>query len=178
MAAHPQVNIASIGIQTIPLLFGPENSIVREALPVLQRRAIVPHDITDDVMAVETESYADVSFEDFLDFREHVLRDALVECWKTDGQGFFDSCTSAVEEFCAKDSSLDVSFFLEAAIFCIEAVGSKVMSSHHPFAQTEQLKRCTQALASRPNSLLTNPLTLSRMSGMMQKVSARSVTNS
>lgn len=175
VASHPHVNIASIAIQTIPLLFSPENSIVREALPVLQRRAIIPHEIVDDKMELKTESYADVSFEDFLDFREHVLSDTLVECWKTDGQGFFDSCTSAIEEFCTKDSSLSVSLFLEAAIFCIEGVGSTVMSSHHPCEQTEHLKRCTQALVSRPGSLLANPFTLSRMAGMIQKVSARSM---
>ena len=170
VAAHPRVSIASIGIETIPLLLSPENSIVREALPVLQRRAIIPHDVTGDQVELQTESFSDISFEDFLDFREHVLTDALVGCWKTDGPGFFDSCTSAIEEFCTKGSSVSVSLFLEAAIFCIEAVGDTVMSSHQPFAQSEQLKRCTQALASRPMSLLTSPLTLSRMAKMLEKV--------
>jgi len=168
-ASHPLVNIASIAIHTIPLLLGPNNSIVREALPVLQRRAIIPHEVTGEKVELQTDSFSGVSFEEFIDFREHVLGDALVACWRTDGHGFFDSCTSAVEEFCSGGSSVDVSLFLEAAIFCIEAVGETVMSSHQPFAQAEQLKRCTQALASRPNSLLASPLTLSRMASMLQK---------
>lgn len=170
VATHPRVCIASIGIETIPLVLHPSNSIVREALPVLQRRAIIPHEVTGNRVELQTESFSDISFEDFRDFREHVLTDALVSCWKTDGQGFFDSCSSAVEEFCAEGSTVSVSLFLEAAIFCIEAVGDTVTSSHQPFAQTEQLKRCTQALASRPNSLLASPLTLSRMANMLQKV--------
>lgn len=170
VASHPHVNIASIAIQTMPLLLGPNNSIVREALPVLQRRAIIPHEVTGQKLELQTDSFSDVFLEEFLDFREHVLADALIACWRTDGQGFFDSCTSAVEEFCSEDSCVNVSLFLEAVIFCIEAVGVTVMSSHQSFPQTEQLKRCTQALASRPNSLLVCPLTLSRMANMIQKV--------
>ena len=171
VATHPRVCVASIGIETIPLLLDPNNSIVREALPLLQRRAIIPHEVIGNRVELKTESFSDISFEDFRDFREHVLTDALVACWKTDGQGFFDSCTSAVEEFCAAGSSVGVSLFLEAAIFCIEAIGDTVMTSHTLFAQTDQLKRCTQALASRPKSLLASPFTLSRMAIMLQKVS-------
>ena len=170
VAAHPRVNIASIGIHTIPLLLGPTNSIVRDALPILQRRAIIPHEIVADEVELQTESFSDVSFEDFLDFREHVLADALIACWRSDGKTFLDSCTSAVEEFCSEGSSISVSLFLEAAIFCIEAVGTPVMSSHQQFAQADQLKRCTQALFSKPTSLLSSPLTLSRMAKMIQKV--------
>lgn len=170
VASHPQVNIASIAVQAIPLLLDPSNSIVREVLPILQRRAIIPHDVNGDRVDLQTESYGGVSLEDFLNFREHVLTDALVDCWKADGEGFFDSCTSAVEEFCAVGSSIGVSLFLEAAIFCIEAVGSTVMSSHHPFTQSAQLKRCTEALAKRPASLLASSFTLARMACMIRTV--------
>jgi hypothetical protein len=169
-AAHPHVHIASIAVHTMPLLLSPSNSIVKQILPILQRRAIIPHEVKNGKIELQTDSFSDVSLDDFLDFREHVLSDALIACYKVDGQDFFDSCTSAVEEFCTEGASIEVSLFLEAAIFCIEAIGNTVMSSHHPFAQTGQLKRCTQALASRRESLTANPLTLSRMANMLEKV--------
>lgn len=169
-AAHPHVHIASIAVHALPLLINPTNAITKDALPILQRRAIIPHEVTEGKIELQTDSFSDVSLDDFLDFREHVLSDALIACYKADGQDFFDSCTSAVEEFCSKGASVEVSLFLEAAIFCIEAVGNTVMSSHHPFGQTDQMKRCTQALACRQDSLVSNPLTLSRMADMLEKV--------
>jgi hypothetical protein len=47
------------------------------------------------------------------------------------------------------------------------------MSSHHPFAQSAQLKRCTEALATRPASLLTSSFTLTRMACMIRTVRMR-----
>ena len=170
-SAYPRVHIASIAVHTLPLLLSPTNTVARDTLPILQRRAIIPHEVSDGIVELQTDSFSDVSLEDFLDFREHVLADALVACCQADGQGFFESCTSAVEEFCSEGSSAEVSLFLEAAIFCIEAVGDTLMSSHQPFAHTEQLKRCTQALACRRNSLLSSPHTLSRLANMLEKVS-------
>jgi hypothetical protein len=168
--AHPSISVAGIALRVLPSLMSPSNSLAAKLLPVLQRRAIIPHNVhAGTVSAVATDAFG-VCFHDFQRFREDVLRDSLVGCWKADGNGYMDSCTSAVEEFCADQATSSVSFHLEAALFCIEAAGVVAMEFLDSFQQTSQLKRCTHALARKPESLKSNPLTTSRMSSLLQNV--------
>ena len=170
-AAHPSISVAGIALRVLPPLISPSNALSVKLLPVLQRRAITPHHVNAGaVCAVATDAYG-VSFQDFHRFREDVLRDALVACWKANGNGYMDSCTSAVEEFCGDQATASLSFHLEAALFCIEAAGAVAMEHVEGFGQSSQLKRCTHALARKPESLRSNPLTISRMSSLMQRVS-------
>jgi hypothetical protein len=169
-AAHPSISVAGIALRVLPSLMSTSNSLAAKLLPILQRRAITPHNVNaGTVSAVATDAFG-VTFQDFQRFREDVLRDCLVGCWKADGNGYMDSCTSAVEEFCGDQATAGVSFHLEAALFCIEAAGVVAMEFLDSFQQTPQMKRCTHALARKPESLKSNPQTISRMSSLLQNV--------
>lgn len=171
-----------------------------------------------------------VSFQEFENFRNTVLKDALLECWRSNPEHYMASCTTAIEEFCNDDNnhnntnagesesggsspaSPQVSFHLEAALFCIGAVAddalmstsSNCSSTSSPplaagrgavsnrnnndnnniesdtaagggggpssFQHSSYLERCTAAIATKPTSLTSNPLTLAQACKFLQKV--------
>lgn len=169
-AAHPLVNISAIALQLLTRLMTTNPALSVELLPVLQRRAITPHRISDGKISLETSDLLGATFDDFRHFREHVLSDALVVCWRTNGAQYMDSCVSAVEEFCSNQASADVSLPLEAALFCIEQVASEALGSHDPFPHTALLKRLFSALYSKPRGLMANPLTRARQCRLIRMV--------
>lgn len=171
-AAHPSVNISGLALTVLAQVVRLELSLGLQLLPLLQRRAITPHHIIAGAPYLAASDICGVNFHEFQIFRDTVLADALAACYEGNSVNYMDSCTSAVEEFCSESASSQVSLHLEAALFCLAAVADIVVSnaqggisSHSP-----QLERCTSALAAKPSSMMTNPLTLAQMCRFLRKV--------
>lgn len=121
-AAHPSVHVCGIALEALPRLVCPETNLSIRLLPVLQRRAIIPHSHVGISPSLDASDHCGVDFHEFESFREHLLSDGLLACYRN-GRGFYmESCASAVDEFCAAPTSVKVSFQLEAALFCLCAV--------------------------------------------------------
>jgi len=167
--AHASVNICGIGLEVLTQLVKVEKTLAMPLLPILQRRAITPHHMVSGAPSLSASDICGVNFHEFQNFREHLLSGALVACYLGSPDNYMDSCTSAVEEFCASDATIDVSLHLEAALFCLGTVADEALSLHHPFAHSCQLDRCIKALAVKPCSLTENPLTLAQMCLFLRK---------
>ena len=172
-AAHPSVNISGIALAVLAQVVRLEFSLGLQLLPLLQRRAITPHHIISGAPYLAASDICGVNFHEFQIFRDNVLADALSACYEGNSANYMDSCTSAVEEFCSESAPSQVSLHLEAALFCLAAVAETVLaktqggvSVHAP-----QLERCTSALAAKPSSMMSNPLTLAQMCRFLRKVS-------
>ena len=190
-ATHPSVNICAISLSVLTTLIPRDAGLSHRLLPTLQRRAITPHRFVPNASSpggptIPTLTASDVcgvNVYEFQNFRESVLKEALVACWKDNGNNFMSSCTSAIEEFCASAAATKVSFHLEAALFCMTAVADDALgitkendnSAPTNFAHTSQLERCTTALAAKPASLMSNPKTLSQLCQFLRKVNTLSV---
>jgi hypothetical protein len=193
-ASHPSVYVCAIAIEVLSTLVPLDVGLSHRLLPTLQRRAIAPHQFIEKagssssnsgqpaIPSLSTSSdLGGVNMYEFQLFRDTVLKDALVACWKDSGTNFMNSCTSAIEEFCSPHASNAVSFHLEAALFCMAAVAEEAVSvaaataaasgmGGTMFVHSVQLERCTNALANKPASLTENPLTLSQLCQFIKKV--------
>ena len=169
-AGHSSVNLCAISLQVLNRMTPRMPHLAQELLPTLQRRAITPHCLRHGRLSLDAADICGVSFHEFQNFRANVLTDSLVLCWKAYGNHFMDSCTSAVEEFCAVTSSNGVSLQLEAALFCIERVADEALALHDSFPHDEQMKRLVSALSLKPPSLMVNSLTRERMCRFLRKV--------
>ena len=190
-ATHPSVNICAISLSVLTTLIPRDAGLSHRLLPTLQRRAITPHRFVPNASSpgsppIPTLTASDVcgvNVYEFQNFRESVLKEALVACGKDNGNNFMSSCTSAIEEFCASAAASKVSFHLEAALFCMTAVADDALgitkendnSAPTTFAHASQLERCTTALAAKPASLMSNPKTLSQLCQFLRKVNALSI---
>lgn len=164
-AAHPAVHVCAISLPSLNRLVSIIPELAEELLPILQRRAIIPHGLRDGHLSLDASDICGVNFHEFQNFRENVLADALVACWKTFADQFMESCTSAVEEFCSGTSlPIDVSLQLEAALFCLEKVAGEVKNYSH-------IKRVFLALSTRTRDICISPLTRLRMSRFLGVVS-------
>jgi hypothetical protein len=170
-AAHPSIHICGIGLEVLSRMLDLIPQLPQELLPILQRRAITPHRIRNNKLSLDAIDICGVDFDEFHNFRESVLADTLVACWKSYGDQFMDSCTSAVEEFCGNATlPEDVSLQLEAALFCIEKVGYEALSSIVDYPHDEQMTRVVTALSNKPTSFISNALTRYRMCRCIQTV--------
>lgn len=170
-AGHPSVNLCAICLQVLTRMMPIVPSLAQELLPILQRRAITPHHLQDGIIRLDALDLCGVTFQEFQNFRETVLSEALVVCWRGYGGHFMDSCTSAVEEFCSFSSSGNVSLQLEAALFCIEQIAKEALDARRQFAHNEQMARLLSALPTKPPSLMANHVTRERMCRFIRKVS-------
>lgn len=168
-ASHPSTSICGLALPVLSQVSLADPYIAQQLLPVLQRRAIVPHHVESGRMSLVGLSEGD--FHTFQQFRDHELTSALIACWKANRDNYMDSCTSAVEEFCSDHASVNVSLHLEAALFCIESVAADGSDSQVQFAHARQLRRCLMALSRKSPSMMANPLTLARMCTFLRKVS-------
>jgi hypothetical protein len=168
-ASHPSTNICGLALPVLSQLSSADPYVAQQLLPVLQRRAIVPHRVESGRMSLS--GLSDGDFHTFQQFRDDELTGALRACWRADGDNYMDSCTSAVEEFCSDHASVTVSLHLEAALYCIESVAPDASDSQVHFRHSKQLQRCIMALSRKSTSMMANPLTLARMCTFLRKVS-------
>jgi hypothetical protein len=173
-SAHASVNISALALTALTQAIGRGFAQAHDLLPILQRRAIIPHQYSSSVqqshLSLAVEETSGVNLHEFMRFRQVVLTDALLVCWTCDGRTYMDSCTSAIEEFCCQRPAPELSLQLEAALFCIEVAVVNALNLE-PFPYSDQLKRCTIALSTKPETLTCNPLTTARMCSFICKVS-------
>ena len=119
-ATHPSVQICAMVLPIITPVLATEVGLATQWLPILQRRAIIPHhyqakDMNDDdddndnetkpspqVLSLVADDTSYVGYQDFIQhFRQTVLADALVACYNSHSDYYLASCTAAIEEFCA-----------------------------------------------------------------------------
>lgn len=176
-ASHPFVHISAIALDSLMDATRRGFAGAASLLPVLQRRAIIPHLVMPSGdLTLTAHELCGVSFQEFERFRDGILTDFLLVCWKIDPESFMDSCTAAVEEFCfAQHISPELSLQLEAALFCVEVISREAMSSGSMISHPDQFNRIVSAIGARPAAIFSNPLTLSRMCLVIQQVCCRNV---
>jgi hypothetical protein len=154
-----------------------DHSLPSRILPLLQHRAIIPYILINSIPSLSAYATAGVDYCEFEKFRQTVLAEALISCYQQNPKYYMDSCTSAVEEFCSSEATVEVSFQLEAALYClttvaISAIGSSKEKGNLSGSHDEQLLRCTMALATKPSFLPANPLTLGQLNRFLGMVSS------
>ena len=173
---HPHVHISSLAIETLSRLLPLDPSFSTRLLPLLQHRAIIPYALHGSAPSVAATSISGVDFHEFEKFRQNILVEALVSCYEHNPKYYMDSCTSAVEEFCSSVSTVEVSFQLEAALFCLAAVSIPANAPSKREGKgdeihSQQLVRCTSALSTKPAFLPANPLALAQLNKFFAMVS-------
>ncbi|KAG7342510.1 hypothetical protein IV203_007603 [Nitzschia inconspicua] len=172
--SHPSVTICAIVLPIVTPILATEVGLATQWLPLLQRRAIIPHVMINNESSVSlllAHDTSQVGYDEFVQqFRNTILRDALVACYTIHPDYYLSSCTAAIEEFCtfSNDATTITSkitpqtaLHLEAALYCMAVVAETALSIKEgiPTKVVDTLHRCTTALARKPTSL-SNPLTL------------------
>ena len=171
-ANHPSVNICAICLRPLTRLMPLVPTLPLDILPVLQRRAIIPHHLRRGEIDLDAIDLCGVNLHDFQTFRLSVLSDTLSACWAKSDEHYMDSCTSAIEEFCCTTSSVDVSLQAEAALFCIEQISwDTTGEAQEKFPAINVMGRLVTALLCNPPSVMSNPLTRESMCRFVRKVS-------
>lgn len=168
---YPFVNVCAIALPVLTRLIPRVPAIAVELLPVLQRRAIIPHHVVNGLLTLDVPDLCGVNFHEFQHFRSMILADTLVACYQGYANQFMDSCTAAVEEFCSVGSTEAVSLQLEAALFCIEKVAGATLTSSTTFPHKEHMSRMTNAFTAKPRSLLSHTVTRERLCSFLRSVS-------
>lgn len=184
-ASNPTIHVSGLAVEILTEMVRVDASLCMKVLPLLQHRAIVPYVVIGSAPSLVASEVSGVDFPDFESFRDNQLADALHACFFQNSTFYVDSCTSAMEEFCSSSSTVEVSFQLEAALFCMAVVADKVVPRRQdqevmggignvalPSA-TEfdgQLRRCTSALSQKPLFLAANPLALAQLNAFIRKV--------
>lgn len=116
---HPSIHVCGIALEALNFLLSPRSDLSTQLLPLLQGKAIVP----SFLVGLSSQDQCDVDHNEFERFREHLLTDILISCYKTNRNYYIESCTSAIDEFCSTGSTnAQVAYQLEAALFCLGAV--------------------------------------------------------
>ena len=178
-AAHPNVHISSLAIEVLSAFLPLDPSFPSRMLPLLQHRAIIPYVLIGSLPSLAAGASGGVDFSEFENFRQNILADALVACYLQNPKYYMDSCTSAVKEFCSSAATVEVSFQLEAALFClttvsITAMGPSKRKGEGVISHYDQLALCTVALSTKPTFLPANPLALGQLNrfGMVSEPTA------
>jgi hypothetical protein len=174
---HPSINICAICLQPLARLIPLVPSLSADLLPVLQRRAIIPHHLKLGQIDFDGAEFCGVAVHEFLTFRQTILSEALIACWKEHDKHFMDSCTSAIEEFCSAPTSCEVSMQSEAALFCIGQISwEDVCESENRFIIDKILHRLLKALMKKSPNVISNPLTRESLCRFIRKVNRKEAT--
>lgn len=160
-ASHPSVYVCGIAVEALSVIAPSNSELSTRLLPYLQGKAIIPFHLIGDV---------DGSLDDYINFRDRVLTDALVACYTGCSTFYLESCGSAIEEFCQSSPSPHLPYQLEAALFCMIAVSPRASKIPDTQVLCTQLERMITALAKNAFSTTSHPLVLVKMCRFMNKV--------
>lgn len=142
---HPSIHVCAIALEAIMLILTPKSDIATHLLPMLQGKAIVP----PFLVGLAAHDECDVDFNEFERFREHLLSETLISCYISNRAYYIESCTCAIEEFCSNpdSASAQISYQLEAALFCLSAVSIEaskraLLTQASPASQEAAAKAC------------------------------------
>lgn len=176
--SHPSLDVSGIALEALSPFMHSDKGLSTRLLPSLQGKAIIPYHLV---------SVEDINgFEEYRNFRECVLNDALVACYKGCGLFFLESCCSAIEEFCIANQSPHLPYQFEAALFCMIAVSEEITKPLRRYHQAGSslsnvdtdaqqtlsfLERIVSALAKNAFFSTSHPLVMARMCIFLNKVS-------
>ncbi|KAG7363706.1 hypothetical protein IV203_027067 [Nitzschia inconspicua] len=184
--SHPSVTICAIVLPIVTPILATEVGLATQWLPLLQRRAIIPHVMINNESRVSlllAHDTSQVGYDEFVQqFRNTILKNALVACYTIHPDYYLASCTAAIEEFCTSNNDAttttttkitpQTALHLEAALYCMAVVAETALSTSTkegiPTKVVDTLHRCTTALARKPTSL-SNPLTLKQACHFVRK---------
>ncbi|KAL3802827.1 hypothetical protein HJC23_007604 [Cyclotella cryptica] len=150
---HPSVDICGIALEAFSGIAPSNNEISTRLLPYLQGKAIIPVQLRNDAQG----------YEDFVDFRNQFLIDALVACYTGCSAFYLQSCSAAVEEFCQATVSPHLPHQLEAALFCLVAVSDKATNATDKHSLNHHLEKVVAALKRNSFTTTSNPLVMAQM---------------
>ncbi len=160
-AAHSSVSICSIAVKALAVFTLSNGELSTRLLPCLQGKAIIPINIMEDVNG---------RLDDYINFRDFVLADALVACYTGCMTFYLESCRSAIEEFCQATSSPHLPCQLEAALYCMIAVSDKVSKIQSKEVICGQLEKIITALKTN-TSATSHPFVKKQVYRFVSKVS-------
>jgi hypothetical protein len=160
-ASHPSLHVCSIAMEALTAFTPSNGELSTRLLPCLQGKAIIPINIMGDVHG---------RLDDYINFRDCVLANALIACSAGCNAFYLESCRSAIEEFCQAPSSPHLPYQLEAALFCMIAVSEKTSKASNKEVLCGQLGRIITALKSS-TSATSHPTVKTNMYRFVNKVS-------
>mmetsp|Transcript_1798 Transcript_1798/g.3860 ORF Transcript_1798/g.3860 Transcript_1798/m.3860 type:complete len:1156 (-) Transcript_1798:61-3528(-) len=153
-ASHPSVYVCGIAFEALSVIAPSNSELSTRLLPYLQGKAIIPFHLIRDV---------DGSLDDYVNFRERVLTDALIACYTGCSTFYLESCGSAIDEFCQASPSPHLPYQLEAALFCMIAVSKGASKTPDKQVLCGQLEKMIAALAKNSFSTTSHPLVMAKM---------------
>lgn len=142
---HPSIHVCGIALEALMLIITPASNLSTKLLPMLQGKAIFP----PSLVGLTSQDDCDVDYNEFERFREHLLTEVLIACYRSNRSYYIESCTGAIEEFCSNtfEPSPQTAYQLEAALFCLSAVSidaSKraILLGSSPAAHESAAKAC------------------------------------
>lgn len=135
-AAHPSVDVCGIALEAFCDIAPSNAEIATRLLPYLQGKAIIPLELRND----------GEGYEDFVDFRDRFLKEALIACYSGCTGFYLTSCASAIEEFCQAPLTLHIPHQLEAALFCMVAIAERAKKAPDKQILELQLEKILSAL--------------------------------
>lgn len=183
-ASHSSVVICALVLPVMTPILAQQVGLATQWLPILQRRAIIPHhqistnNCHNNPVSLAASDICHVTYEEFIhQFRNTVLAEALQACFQCHPEYFLASCTAAIEEFCSGGDARateQISFHLEAALYVMTTATENDAESTSNAVRLATmggfLERCTTALAKNPGSLMSNPLTMIAACRFVRKV--------
>lgn len=178
--AHPSVYVCGIALEALSAIAPHDKDLSTRVLPLLQGKAIIPFHL------IGAEDDAIEGLGDYRDFRERVLKDALIACHAGCGSFYLESCASAIEEFCLASPSPHLPYQLEAALFCMVAVSGNVVNKFRNVQKADattinadsdaqlicsHLEKIVPALAKNSFSSTSHPLVMAKMCRFLNEVS-------
>lgn len=160
--SHPSIYVCGIAAEALASMAPSNSELSTRLLPSLQGKAIIPFHLVEDV---------DGSLDDYTNFRDRVISDALIACYTGCSTFFLESCGSAIEEFCRATASPHLPYQLEAALFCMIAVSGKASKAPDKEVLHSQLEKMISALANDSFSTTAHPLVMAKMCRFIGEVS-------
>lgn len=161
--SHPSIPICSIAVEALAVFMPSNSELSTRLLPCLQGKAIIPVIIVEDVNG---------RLDDYINFRDCVLTDALTACYTGCISFYLESCRSAIEEFCRASTSPHLPYQLEAALFCMIAISVKASKSPNKEVLCGQLEKIMSALKTN-SSATSHPIVKPQMFRFVSKVSCK-----
>jgi hypothetical protein len=149
--AHPSIDVCGIALDALSGIVPSNNELSTRLLPYLQGKAIIPFQLTNDAE------------EEFVDFRDRFLKEALIACYNGCAGFYITSCTSAIEEFCQATSTPHLPHQLEAALFCMEAVSIRAKKVADAQILSQQLEKIISALKRNAFNTTSKSFVMARM---------------
>jgi hypothetical protein len=159
--SHPSTDISGLALEAFSRMAGLNSELSTRLLPYLQGKAIIPFQLRND----------QEGYEEFADFRDNFLKEALVACYAGCGAFYLQSCGVAIDEFCQATGSPHLPHQLEAALFCLVAVSEKAKKANDKQTLEQQLVRIVSALKRNSFTTTSNPFVMARMCGLIRGVS-------